>query len=99
MAPGIVLLKSALVHCVSVHAPPGRLAQYFADGTAVTSRPDTVAFSAPHAVTLGKPGLPGTLRHRLRAWHEENIETTNTNVEREGCILAAEYGGVLGENI
>jgi hypothetical protein len=63
MAPGIVLRNNALVHCSSEHAPPGRLAQYFADGTTLTRRPDVVAFSAFHVASPGYPGPPGMFRH------------------------------------
>jgi hypothetical protein len=62
MAPGIVLRNNALVHCSSEHAPPGRLAQYFADGTTLTRRPDTVSLNAFHAAALGYPALPGIFR-------------------------------------
>lgn len=63
IAPGIVPRNNALDHCSSVHAPRGRLLQYFADGTTGTSRPDIVKLKVFHCTGLGYPELPGILRH------------------------------------
>ena len=76
IAPGTSFRYSELVNCWNVHPPID--VQYSTKGTTFTSLPETVLLRVEKSSLVGKPGLPGTLRHRARwsAGWEALSETT-----------------------